>query len=306
MSTSVSFIHIETSADVGQRLDNYLHRELKGVPRSHVYKILRSGEVRVNGKRARAGYRIQLGDQLRIPPIRTRKEVPTTVSAHTEDVLRRAVLHEDEDIIVLNKPAGFAVHGGSSVSAGVVEAMRVVFANPRLELVHRLDRGTSGCLLLAKRPQTLRQLQAAFRSRDIKKVYHLVVWGRWPRRLSRVDLRLRRYETAWGERRVRVASDGQSASTDFRVLEHQDRASRLEAVLHTGRTHQIRVHTSASGHPIVGDDKYGGVPQQSSLNRLCLHAQRLQIPDPSRPGSVLKFNAPVPDEIDRIWSEITA
>lgn len=300
----VTYIDIEDQ-DVGQRADNFLMRELKGVPRQHVYKILRSGEVRVNGSRVKASYRLQPHDRVRIPPVRTREQMPVRFAQQTALDLRAAILFEDDDYILLNKPAGVAVHGGSTISAGVVEILREALGKPRLELVHRLDRDTSGCLALAKNRPALKLAQDQFRRRTVKKIYELFVHGSWPASLSVVQLKLQRFETAWGERRVKVSSQGQSARTDFKVLERAGRrATRLQASLHTGRTHQIRVHTSASGHAIVGDDKYasrsgeGGAPDSA---RLCLHARKLVIPIA---GRELKVEAPLDEEMTQIWAQL--
>ena len=303
---AVSYVDITDQQDVGQRVDNYLMRILKGVPRQHVYRILRRGEVRVNGGRVKASYRLQLHDRIRIPPIRTRQEMPVQYSARTAQELVAAVLYEDEDFIVINKPTGMAVHGGSSIRSGVIEILREVTGNPRLELVHRLDRDTSGCLALAKKRSALVAAQEQFRDRTVKKIYEVFVAGTWPRAVRVVQLKLQRYETSWGERRVRVDSHGKTARTDFSILDSAgDLATRLQATLHTGRTHQIRVHASASGHPIWGDDKYtlAADKQDALMNnlRLCLHARKLSIP---LAHGVLKVVAPVADDMEQIWSEL--
>lgn len=303
---AVTYVDIADPQDVGQRVDNYLLRVLKGVPRQHVYRLMRRGEVRVNGGRIKASYRLQLNDRLRIPPVRTRQEMPVQYSEDTVQQLTAAVLYEDEDFLVLNKPAGMAVHGGSSISAGVIEILRAARGNPRLELIHRLDRDTSGCLAIAKKRSALTAAQEQFRLRSVKKIYEVFVSGVWPRNLRTVQLKLRRYETSWGERRVRVDSQGKTARTDFSILDVAGvEASRLQATLHTGRTHQIRVHTSANGHAILGDDKYGPRPhkieQEGSTARLCLHARKLSIP---LGHDVLKVIAPVDDEMERFWDTL--
>ena len=315
---TVQHVDIDDPEDVGQRVDNFLLRTLKGVPRQYIYRILRRGEVRVNGGRIKANYRMQLHDRVRIPPTRAREELPVEYSADIEESLRACVLFEDEDFLVLNKPAGIAVHGGSSVRSGVVEILRDVYANPRLELVHRLDRDTSGCLALAKKRSALQVAQAAFRERRVKKIYELYVFGQWPQSERVVQLKLERYETSWGERRVRVSSAGAQARTDFEVLERAgDLATRLQATLHTGRTHQIRVHASASGHGIIGDDKYPGpnsedirhsktsFPGLSTLEipRLCLHARKLTIP---LGADALRVVAPVEESMARFWESCLA
>ncbi len=301
----VQYVEITDAEDAGQRLDNFLLRHLKGVPRQKVYRIVRKGEVRVNGGRVQAAYRVQVGDRIRIPPLRTAAEVPQRINGNLAQQLAAAVIYEDDDVLVLNKPAGVAVHGGSNVNHGVVETLRVHLANKRLELVHRLDRDTSGCLALAKNRRTLRLLQEEFRSRRVKKIYELYVWGLWPKHLSVVQHKLARYETDWGERRVRVDPLGQSARTDFTVLETCAAASRVQARLHTGRTHQIRVHALASGFPLVGDDKYATAETRRkpgfTAPRLCLHASRLVLP---RDGSQLKLDAPLPDEMTDLWRQL--
>lgn len=306
----VTYVDIEDHNDVGQRADNFLMRRLKGVPRQHIYRILRKGEVRVNGGRVKATYRLQLHDRIRIPPVRTAEQLPVQFSATTADLLAGAVLFEDEQYVVLNKPAGIAVHGGSGINAGVVEILRETMGNPRLELVHRLDRDTSGCLALAKNRQALRAAQLQFRQRRVKKIYELFVAGAWPDKLRTVQARLQRYETSWGERRVRVDSNGQQARTDFAVLERAgDLATHLQASLHTGRTHQIRVHTSANGHPILGDDKYNqrsveatpGALASVTVARLCLHASKLSIP---LQQGVLRATAPLSEDLLQTWQAL--
>lgn len=306
---SVQYLDIEESHDAGQRIDNYLMKILKGVPRQHVYKILRSGEVRINKGRVKPTYRLQVGDRIRIPPISTKQQLPVEFSSTSAEILRAAILYEDNDFIILNKPTGQAVHGGTSISSGIIEIMRVVTNNPRLELVHRLDRDTSGVLALAKKPSALKLAQHQFRQRSVKKIYEAFVWGLWPVKHKVVQLMLKRYETSWGERRVRVDTSGQQARTDFSILDQAEQcATRLQATLHTGRTHQIRVHTSATGHGIIGDDKYQEKPVLArgsgglvSAARLCLHAKKLVIPLGS---DTLKVTAPVPADMEAIWSTL--
>ena len=313
----VTYVDITQADDVGQRVDNFLMRTLKGVPRQRIYRILRRGEVRVNGGRIKASYKLELHDRLRIPPVRTAEQLPVQFSQKSADSLKAAVIFEDERYVVLNKPAGIAVHGGSGISAGVVEILRVEFANPRLELVHRLDRDTSGCLALAKNRQALQEAQAQFRERTVKKIYEAFVVGVWPKKVRTVQLKLKRYETSWGERRVRVDSHGQQARTDFAIMDQAGSlATRLQATLHTGRTHQIRVHSSANGHAIIGDDKYmdrseaaqhGSNGAQSGSNslpnesRLCLHASKLMIP---LADGALRVSAPPGQDLEAIWQQL--
>lgn len=299
---SVIYVEIEDADDAGQRLDNFLLRTLKGVPRQHIYKLIRRGEVRVNGGRAKAAYRIQLADRIRIPPVNTRAQVQLHIPKEKGQFLLERTLHEDDNYLIINKPAGTAVHGGSSVSAGVVEILRAATDNPRLELVHRLDRGTSGCLVLAKSGRALKSAQAAFRNRQVKKIYELIVWGQWPANVRTVQLKLQRYETAWGERRVRVDHSGQSARTDFELLEIGPVATRLRARLHTGRTHQIRVHAHSSGHGVVGDDKYGATEAVGNADfRLCLHASRVHLPTSD---GILRIDCPVDGDMRAVWQRL--
>ncbi len=307
----VTYVDIVDRNDVGQRADNFLLRRLKGVPRQHIYRILRKGEVRVNGGRVKATYRLQLNDRIRIPPVRTAEQMPVQFSVSAADRLTAAVLYEDERYLVLNKPAGVAVHGGSGINAGVIEILREHLSMPRLELVHRLDRDTSGCLALAKTRATLQQAQQAFRQRRVKKIYELFVVGAWPQQVRTVQVKLKRYETSWGERRVRVDAEGQTARTDFAVLERAgDIATRLQASLHTGRTHQIRVHASSQGHAILGDEKYATRQLSAStstalsavsVERLCLHASKLHIP--LEQGD-LRVAAPLSEALTNTWQQL--
>lgn len=283
-------------AEAGQRLDNFLLGALKGVPRSRIYRMLRRGEVRVNGARSKPSRRLAPGDRVRIPPHRAAAPgEPARAPAGALDALLDRVLYEDDDLLVLDKPSGHAVHGGSGVSFGIVEALRG--SGRRLELAHRLDRDTSGCLMLAKNRATLLKLHDAFRSRTVAKRYEVVVAGTWPAGLRRVDAPLKRYALASGERRVRAASDGEPSRTDFEVVARQAASTWLAAFPKTGRTHQIRVHAAASGHPVLGDEKYGvrGVPVGAS--RLMLHASRLRL---VLDGHRRRFEAPLPPEFEAL------
>jgi 23S rRNA pseudouridine955/2504/2580 synthase len=275
------------------------------VPRSRVYRMLRRGEVRVNGGRISPEYRLRHGDRVRLPPWRGR--APSEQPGAPAPQLRRlldAVLFEDDEIIVLNKPSGIAVHGGSGISLGIVEMMRQ--ARPdlaRLELVHRLDRDTSGCLLLAKSRRALLPLHAAFRSGDVHKTYDVYVHGAWPKRIRSVSRNLTRYLTRSGERRVRSDLDGRAARTEFGIEAVAPGATWLRAHPHTGRTHQIRVHCQISGHPVVGDVKYANDEQQAlarrvGIDRLCLHARVIVVPGARR------FEAPLPDDMVRAWTAL--
>ena len=250
--------------DDGQRLDNFLMRTLGAVPRSLVYRILRTGEVRVNGRRAKPAYRVVAGDRIRLPPIQGAKQKGDADSAKApskslREFVAAAVIFEDRDLIVVNKPAGVAVHGGSGVSFGVIEALRAVHPELKeLELVHRLDRETSGCLLVARRRAVLRDLHAQLRAREMEKRYLALVAGRWPFGSKTIDLPLKTNLKQGGERVVRVHDEGQEAVTTFTPLEQFGKvATLLDIALGTGRTHQIRVHAAHAGYPVAGDEKYG-------------------------------------------------
>jgi len=301
-----------TEADVGQRIDNFLLRQLREVPRSLIYRILRSGEVRVNGSRARPAYRVALGDRIRIPPIRTEpdKSVVRSPSAALQQLITGAVLYEDRDLLVINKPAGVAVHGGSGVSFGVIESLRATRPElQELELVHRLDRDTSGCLLLAKRRAALRELHAIFRERALQKDYLALVCGHWSLGNQTIDLPLKTNLKQGGERVVRVHSDGQEAITTFSLSRHFGKlASLLDVVIGTGRTHQIRVHAAYAGHPVAGDEKYGDRECDArlrafGLNRMFLHAQGLQF---VRGGADFSVRAPLSPELQQVLERLQA
>jgi 23S rRNA pseudouridine955/2504/2580 synthase len=264
---------------------------LKGLPRARVYRLIRRGEVRVNKKRAKPETKLVLGDVVRVPPYMGKSvSEPGKPSPQLAARLQACLLHEDDYLLVLNKPSGLAVHGGSGIKLGLVEALRQL--EPRwkdLELVHRLDRETSGCLLLAKTAEALKPLQGLFKSRQIEKIYHALVWGQWPEAVSEVDLPLLRDQLPSGERRVRVAADGKAALTRFAVLERFAGVTLLEAAPETGRTHQIRVHCAAQACPIVGDPRYGeeqaadlALEDRGRLKAagLCLHASRLSFAHP--------------------------
>ena len=290
---------VEVGDEAGQRLDNFLLAVMKGVPRSRVYRMLRRGEVRVNGGRARPTYRVCRGDAVRVPPHRAGKpSSPGDFPQRFAATLRDRVVYEDRDILVLDKPSGLATHGGSGVSFGVIETLRRLDPGTRYELAHRLDRDTSGCLAVAKRRSALTALHEAFREGAVRKRYDLVVSGRWPAGKRTVRDALERYRMPNGERRVRVAAGGDPARTDFAVVARRDNASAepatwLAATPRTGRTHQIRVHAAATGHPIWGDDKYA----PHSRGRLMLHATELTLPLADRE---VRVAAPLPDEFARL------
>jgi 23S rRNA pseudouridine955/2504/2580 synthase len=315
-STGVSYVEAG-EGDAGQRIDNFLMRVLKDVPRSLVYRILRTGEVRVNGKRAKPETRLVAGDRVRLPPMQRKTEEQRAAersapSRSLREFVSSAIIHEDRDLIVINKPAGVAVHGGSGLSAGVIEALRAKYPELKeLELVHRLDRETSGVLLVAKRRAALRELHALLRERDMDKRYLALVVGRWPFGTKTIDLPLKTNLKQGGERVVRVHADGQQAVTTFKPVEHFGKlATLLDVSLGTGRTHQIRVHAAHAGHPIAGDDKYGDRERDAKLKpyglqRMFLHAQSLTF---KRPGATKPFSvsAPVPEDWQAVIEKLRA
>lgn len=297
--------------DVGQRLDNYLMRVLKTIPKSHVYRVLRKGEVRVNGKRAKPETRLVLGDRVRIPPLRfDDKPAQAKPSTSLQQFIGAAILHEDKDLLIVNKPAGVAVHGGSGLAFGVIEALRAARPElPDLELVHRLDRDTSGVLLIAKRRAALRELHAAFREREMTKRYLALVVGRWELGKKKIELPLLTNQKQGGERMVRVHADGQSALSTFVPQQHFGKLATLMAIeIGTGRTHQIRVHAAYAGHPVAGDEKYGDKAGSDALRtfglrRMFLHAHSLEF---ARPGTGEKFSitAPLSDELNAVLANL--
>jgi 23S rRNA pseudouridine955/2504/2580 synthase len=297
----------------GQRLDNFLVRILKGVPKSHIYRIVRSGEIRINGRRVDASYRILSGDEVRVPPIRL--AVAQDLKANSALATRARglvfpVLFEDEAMLVINKPSGIAVHGGSGLDFGVIEALREQRPEARfLELAHRLDRETSGILLVGKKRSSLKSLHDMFRHGGSDKRYLALVSGCWSDTVRDVRLPLVKYLTETGERRVVVNGDGgKFAQTIFRKQLSGCRFSLVEAQLKTGRTHQIRVHLASLGFPIAGDDKYGDFPLNKKLvgeglNRMFLHAWRIRFPHPTT-GDSVSIEAPLPQELDQFYSQV--
>ena len=277
-----------------QRIDNYLLRILKGVPKSHVYRVLRSGEVRVNSGRIKPEYRLKAGDRIRVPPIRiAEKKEPVARS------LGLPVVHEDDALIVIDKPSGVAVHGGSGVSFGVIESLRAERPQAKLlELAHRLDRDTSGLLIVAKKRSALVELHRMLREGEVEKIYVALAKGVPARREFEIRESLHKYVTSQGERRVAVREDGKSAATRVKVLKAGESFCLLELRLLTGRTHQIRVHLAHAGHPVLGDDKYGDFPlnRQLKVKRLMLHAASLSFRHPLT-GAALAFKAAIPPEM---------
>ena len=289
----------------GQRLDNFLIRRLKGVPKTHVYRIIRSGEVRVNKGRASADTRIQTGDVVRLPPVRISDKVAEK-AARPAPGREFPLLLEDDALMAIDKPAGVAVHGGSGVSFGVIEQLRQARPLAKLlELVHRLDRETSGILLVAKKRSALKHLQDQFRERETGKTYLALVQGSWPEKLKVIDSALHKYLLPDGERRVKITSnedpDGMRSITLVKVAERLVGCTLLEVTIKTGRTHQIRVHLASQGHPIAGDDKYGDFEwnkalQKQGLKRMFLHAWRLQFSHPAT-GKRVELKSNLPSEL---------
>ncbi|MBZ0094935.1 MAG: RluA family pseudouridine synthase [Sulfuricella sp.] len=308
---SVTWVTIDESSE-SQRIDNFLFKHLKGVPKSHVYRILRSGEVRVNSKRVDATCRLVVGDVLRIPPVRSSRPADDgEPKSAAPQVLSRHILYQDDALIALNKPAGMAVHGGSGISRGVIEQMRLEHPEFKfLELVHRLDRETSGVLLLAKKRSALVELHRAMREGETEKRYLTLVKGQWRNVKQSVKLPLLKYVTGSGERRVSVNEEGQSAHTIFTLKKSWPEFCLLEAELKTGRTHQIRVHLSHLGFPIAGDDKYGDFPlnkalQKRGLKRMFLHACKMALKHPLT-GEKLSLEAPLPEDLERFLRHLDA
>jgi 23S rRNA pseudouridine955/2504/2580 synthase len=299
----VSWIDV-TEDEAGQRIDNYLIARLKGVPKSHVYRIVRSGEVRINSKRVEASQKVAAGDRIRVPPVRVAERGEPEVPPH----YKLPVLLEDEWLLAIDKPAGIAVHGGSGVAHGVIESLRSMRPDARfLELVHRLDRETSGILLLAKKRAALTALHEMLRSRDMDKRYLAGVSGRFRNELQRVRLALAKRVAPDGGKRVSVSEEGQDAETVFRLVERRDAASLLEAELLTGRTHQIRVHLAHLKHPVLGDDKYGDFDlnkalRKKGLKRMFLHASRLAFAHPIT-GERVAIESPLPGDLAKFWGK---
>jgi len=283
-----------------QRIDNFLLRRLKGVPKSHVYRVLRSGEVRVNSGRVKPDYRLQHGDRIRVPPVRVADRTAKPAARPQEF----PVVFEDPALLVIDKPAGVAVHGGSGVSFGVIESLRAARPEAKmLELAHRLDRDTSGLLVVAKKRSALVELHRMLRDGEVEKVYVAIVKGVPAKKQFDIRESLHKHVTASGERRVSVKEDGVSAVTKVRMLQKSGNFSLLEVRLMTGRTHQIRVHLAHAGHPVLGDDKYGDFELNRALarqgvKRLMLHARRLAFRHPLE-GKPIRVESGLPDDLER-------
>jgi 23S rRNA pseudouridine955/2504/2580 synthase len=307
--SKVSYLEIGSEQD-GQRLDNFLIRYLKGVPKSRIYNLLRKGEVRVNKGRVRPDTRIKENDIVRIAPIRIAKrgDIPL-VTASLKRYLQGNILFEDDGILILNKPSGLAVHGGSGVSLGAIEAMRLERPeNKFLELVHRLDRETSGCLIFAKKRGVLLDLQSAMQCNKIEKRYKALVKGRWPKGKRIINAPLRKNQLSSGERIVKVDATGKESVTHFQIIERFDSATLMEISLETGRTHQIRVHCQFSDAPIAGDQKYGDRAFNENLkkkgsSRLFLHAHYLKFRHPLS-GDFVEIEAPLPKDLSLLIEKL--
>lgn len=307
-ASSVRYVEIG-ERHAGQRLDNFLLTTLKGVPRSHVYRLLRRGEVRVNKGRAKAEYRLELGDRVRLPPVRMAVPEARLASGEGFQWLAERVLYEDDDLLALDKPAGLAVHGGSGVTVGLIEALRGLRPQaPMLELVHRLDRDTSGCLLIAKSRATLTALHRLIRAGEVHKTYLALVAGRWRGGLREVSAALETGRTGKGERRVRVDEEGKASASRFFPKHIFAKATLMEIELLTGRTHQARVHAAHLEHPIAGDDKYGDwefnrAMRRMGLKRLFLHAARLEFRHPAT-GLKLRLESPLPADLTTVLERL--
>lgn len=311
--------YLDVGADeAGQRLDKFLAQHLPGVPRTRLFRIIRKGEVRLNGRRSVPEARLAASDRVRVPPVHIEAPgaaaPPRGPSAELIETVRSAIIQEDARVLVLDKPAGIAVHGGSGVNFGLIEALRALRPHETLELVHRLDRDTSGCLLVARTPSALRAAHAVLREGQSEKRYLALVCGRWELGRKRIDAPLRTDTRVGGERTVRVAAGGKLSISDFRPVQILGRrrgstvaTSLLEVTLHTGRTHQIRVHAAYAGHPVAGDRKYGDAAcnaalRELGLNRMFLHAHSISFEWPD--GATFSASAPLPPELSAVLGRL--
>lgn len=296
-TSKVRFVTV-TENNESQRIDNFLLLILKGVPKSKIYRIIRKGEVRVNKGRIKPEYKLVVGDVVRVPPVTVRAEsAPVKPSDKVVSLLQDSIIFENQELLVINKPSGLAVHGGSGINLGVIEAFRAMRPDEKfLELVHRLDRDTSGCLLIAKKRPMLKYLHQCLREDGMKKIYHTVVVGKWPSHVREVNAPLQKNELKSGERVVTVTKEGKPSLTKFRLIDRFKGYTLVEASPITGRTHQIRVHAAFAGYPILGDEKYGVDEINKSMKRLgarrlMLHAAELSVKLPSE-RKVTRFEAP--------------
>lgn len=306
--------HLTVLADqAGQRIDNFLLRELKHIPKSAVYKMLRKGEVRINSKRIKPIYKVQEGDVIRIPPLVSGNDgqvnAKIQIAGKTKTWLEKRIIYEDDALLVLNKPSGIAAHGGSGIKYGVIEALRVLRPNlHRLELVHRLDRDTSGCMMLAKKHSMLRNLHMLLREGGIAKTYVALVKGKWHGKERIIEEPLAKKHMSSGERFVKVSKEGKRAITVFRPLQIFSNASLLEVELHTGKTHQIRVHAAHLGFPLAGDEKYGErdfnkTMRALGLRRMFLHAKSVAFQYQDT-GERVHFSAPLDEELNILLDKL--
>ncbi len=311
--------HIQVDSEAaGTRLDQFLMRLLPGVPRSRIFRIVRKGEVRVNGRRAGPEHRLQEHDTVRVPPVRVEAEPepgqPRRVPPRVLDRVGAAIIYEDDKILVLDKPAGVAVHGGSGVSSGVIEALRALRPKEALELAHRLDRETSGCLIIARKRSALRALHALMREGQVEKRYLTLLKGHWNLGHTRIEVPLRTDIRVHGERTVKAHAAGKEAVTEFRPVQwFGKRATLVEVTLHTGRTHQIRVHAAYVGHPVAGDEKYGDEKfnaemRAMGLERMFLHAHSVSFewPEGTARGGGFSVNTPLPAELAAVIDRLAA
>lgn len=309
MSVNKNSVKLITISDsqAGQRIDNFLIKHLKGVPRNHIYRILRSGEVRINSGRKKPNYKLQAGDILRVPPLQLAEAEPGTVPESVIKSLKDSIIFENNDIIIINKPAGLAVHKGSGLRFGIIEAFRQIYPQQTIELVHRLDRETSGCLMLAKNRQILTVLHELLRDErtdHIEKTYLALLDGRWQNGRKTVDIGISKVKRS-GEHMMQADESGDTAISHFEPVEVFDNCSLMKITIDTGRTHQIRAHASYTGHPVIGDSKYGNKAsnryfRELGLKRLFLHAQQLYLPltDP------IKIQAPLSDELEAVLQKL--
>ncbi|HWF99918.1 MAG TPA: RluA family pseudouridine synthase [Steroidobacteraceae bacterium] len=307
--------HFEVEeGEAGQRLDKYLARRLGDVPRSRIFRIIRKGEVRVNGRRAGPDARLGVNDRVRVPPLWEQAaegaaRAPRGPPAATIEAVARAIVQETDRLLVLDKPAGIAVHGGSGISFGVIEALRALKPDEPLELVHRLDRDTSGCLLVARDSATLRTLHALLREGQCDKRYLVLLAGKWDLGQKRIDVPLRTDTRVGGERTVRADASGKPSISEFRPVQFFGKtATLMEVALHTGRTHQIRVHATYAGHPVAGDEKYGDKAfnarmRELGLARMFLHAHSMSFEWPNG-GATFSASAPLPSELSAVLDRL--
>jgi 23S rRNA pseudouridine955/2504/2580 synthase len=308
MNKGVQIVEISERQD-GQRLDNVLMLLLKGVPRSAVYRLIRTGQVRLNGKRCKPLSRVEQGDKLRVPPFRQREATEVNIPDSLIDELRSAILFEDADFLVLDKPAGIPVHAGTGFSFGIIDAVRKGWGLRDIDLAHRLDRETSGCLVMAKNRRALKQVQVKMQAVELQKTYFALLMGRLPDPRMEIEFALTRSLLKGGERMVMVDPEGKPAKSVFRVLEQYRFADFVEVTLLTGRTHQIRVHSAAIEHPVAGDEKYGdrkfnGKMRSAGLQRMFLHAHHINLP--GNDGETIPVHAPLPDDLRAVLDAIPA